>query len=318
MNLTPEQLAELQRLFSTPVGGGLDNAYMPNTVDYGGQSWKRDDAGGFAAMGPLYGDNQYKYTNYDTGGAQTAEGDARLSDWDPLTGFLLSTGALIGGGLAFGGPSAFGFGGAAGGPGSAGWGMGLDSVTGGSGALEAMGGGTSAMGAGAGLDASLLNGLNGSDIMSDAFVSNGAYGGGGFGGTSGGWWDNLINGRGGNGLSGLLGDGPSGSATTAAGAAATAGAAKNPILGLGMSLLGGALGSQGIDKSVSEEEDIPEWLKPNIMKQLGYAGGLLDKQMAPGYMQGYDQMRSMGANLMNQPIAGNGFAQFQAMPRFGR
>lgn len=287
MNLTPEQLAELQRLFSTPVGGGLDNAYMPNTVDYGGQSWKRDDAGGFAAMGPLYGDNQYKYTNYDAGGAQTAEGDARLSDWSPELGFLTSLGALVGGGLAMGGPGAFGFGGAAGGGGGgmvngaflgeAPW-----TATGG-GALD-FGAGTSAIGAGTG------------GAGSGAFLGEGVASGVPA-------WDAAAT--------------KAGLSLTGAGGGLLSGLSGSNLLGAGATLLGAAAGAKGQEQSTSTAKDIPEWLKPSVMKQLGYAGGLLDKQMAPGYMAGYDQMRTIGQGLLNQPIAGNGFDMFMQRPRFG-
>jgi hypothetical protein len=81
-------------------------------------------------------------------------------------------------------------------------------------------------------------------------------------------------------------------------------------LGVGSTLLGGIAGAQGNDKEGSTTKDVPEWLKPYVTKNLEYAGGLLDKQMQPGYLQGYDDMRSVGQGLLNRPIAGNGFNKF--------
>lgn len=299
-NLTPQQLAELQRLFSTPVGNGNDNAYMPNTVDYDGQSWKRDDTGGFVGTGPLSGNNEYHYTNYGADGAQTAEGDARMSDWDPLTYALMATAGLVGGGLMMGGPGAFGFGGGAGGAGAAG------SLAGDAFLPGALGVDGAAMSTGA------LPGLEG-------YLAAGSAGGAAGGGTGG-----LLAGdatmpgqlgvNGANMSSAAL-PGLEGYVTGSTGLLGSIG--KN-ALGLGATAIGGLLGAQGQKSEQSTAKDIPEWLKPFVNKQLGYAGGLLDKQMAPGYMQGYDDMRSVGQGLLNQPIAGNGFAQFQAMPRFGR
>jgi hypothetical protein len=36
--------------------------------------------------------------------------------------------------------------------------------------------------------------------------------------------------------------------------------------------------------------------------------------MQPGYLQGYDDMRRVGQGLLNQPIAGNGFAAAYSHP----
>lgn len=157
--------------------------------------------------------------------------------------------------------------------------------------LASVGGGAGGVGAGGGAGGgggslanytggTELNGLNGSDIMSDAFDANGAIGKGGFGGTDG----SLIGSITGGSLSG-------------------AGKYIAP-------LLGGLLGSKGQKNEQTSTRDIPEWLKPYVQKNLGYASGLLDKQMAPGYLQGYDDMRAKGQGLLNQPIAGNGFNKF--------
>lgn len=273
-NLTPQQLAELQRLFSTPVGNGNDNAYMPNTLDYGGQSWKRDDTGGFVGTGPLGGNNEYKYTNYDAGGAQTAEGEARMSDWDPLQQFLMATGALVGGGLMMGGPGAFGFG-ANPGYGIVGGATEPVSALGGSGAMGAgaAGGGAAGAGGALGTMAPLEQMAMPASVSEAASLSTMAGGG-----------------------AGLLGKG----------------------LGIGASLLGAAAGAQGQNAEQSSTRDIPEWLKPYAQKVLGYGGSLLDQQMQPGAMAGFDQMKSAGQGLLGQPIAGNGTSLFPARPTLMR
>lgn len=113
-----------------------------------------------------------------------------------------------------------------------------------------------------------------------------------------------------------------GAASAAAGAgggastlASTLGGASG-LLGPAAAVLGGIAGSQGQKKSATESKQMDPRMDPYIYgndKQKGlfqYAQGLLDKQMAPGYMQGYDDMRSVGQGLLNQPIAGNGFSRF--------
>jgi hypothetical protein len=82
------------------------------------------------------------------------------------------------------------------------------------------------------------------------------------------------------------------------------------LLGPAAALLGAVTGARGQQTQQSSTHDIPEWLKPYVTKQLGYAGGLLDQQMSPGYMAGYDQMRTNAMGLLNQPVAQNGFARF--------
>jgi hypothetical protein len=278
-NLTPQQMAELQRLFSTPTGSGDGNAYMPNTVDYGGQSWKQDNGGGYAATGPLYGDNQYKYTNYDTGGAQTAEGDARMSDWSPEKDFLMAVAGLVGGGLMMGGTAGFGFGAGAGGAGgAAGAGEMVNgaflgeapwSATGG-GALD-FGAGTSAMGAGAGGGGGALGTMAPLEQMA-------------------------------------LPAGMSASAMPTEMALAGGSSLLGKALGVGSSLLGAAAGAQGQNASQTTSKDLPEYMKPYITGD----GGLLaqvQQQLAasrsPERMAMNNQIRSNAMSLLNAPIAGN-------------
>jgi hypothetical protein len=102
---------------------------------------------------------------------------------------------------------------------------------------------------------------------------------------------------------GAVGAGGGGLSSLVSGAGGT-----SSLLGAGSTLLGALAGSKGVQSSTTK--DIPEWLKPYAQKALGYAGGLLDQQMQPGYLAGYDQMRSVGQGLLNQPIAGNGFSKF--------
>jgi hypothetical protein len=100
-----------------------------------------------------------------------------------------------------------------------------------------------------------------------------------------------------------------GTATATAGTSLLDGGIKS-LLGPAATVLGGIAGAQGGDDERSTTKDVPEWLKPYVTKNLEYAGGLLDKQMQPGYLQGYDDMRSRGQSLLNAPMAGNGFSRF--------
>ncbi len=152
------------------------------------------------------------------------------------------------------------------------------------------GGAAGAAGAGGGGSEAAINGLNGSDLMSDQFAANGGFGAGGFGGGTGTLASAIANGSILGGVKGLLGP------------AAT--------------LLGAAAGGQGQENSQTTAKDIPEWLKPSVMGLLSDTDALRKKQMAPGYMQGYDDMRSVGQGLLNQPIAGNPFTSGNK-PQFG-
>lgn len=209
----------------------------------------------------------------------------------------LASGAGIGSGV---GTSAFGTGLGTSGLGMASpWGFtggaGLGGAFGGAaGAGAALGAGGSGGGAGAGaldLGGGLSMGADGS-ILGETLAGGGTMSGGelaslvgaGGGGSSsgGGLLSNLLGGGGGS----------------------------NNLLGLGASLLGGALGGKGQESEQSTTRDIPEWLKPYVLKQLGYAGPLLDKQMAPGYMQGYEDMRTKGMGLLGRPVARNPFGGY--------
>jgi hypothetical protein len=82
------------------------------------------------------------------------------------------------------------------------------------------------------------------------------------------------------------------------------------LLGVGSALAGAASGAQGQESESSQTRDIPSWLKPYVQKNLGYASSLLDQQMAPGAMPGYESMRNVGMGLLGTPQQGNGFNKF--------
>lgn len=170
-----------------------------------------------------------------------------------------------------------------------------------------------------------LGGAGAGAAGSDALATGGFLGEAPYTLTGGGALDfgGAAAGAGGGGGGGsLVGDyGAASSAGMAAPAAAGGGGSGlfgtgltgSQLLGGASTLLGGATGAQGQQKTQTETKDIPEWLKPYVNKMLGYSGGLLDKQMAPGYLQGYDDMRRVGQGLLNQPVAGNGTSLFPSL-----
>ncbi len=341
MQLTPEQLAQLNQQFGGTYGAttqsGFDIAPM---VQYG----QGEDGAGINNIlgytGVPQGTDWNNITNddwyggFDTKGKFEGARHPHEFDMGDATPFLF---ALAAGAAAMAPAAAAGAGagaaeagavGGAGGAGGAGSGfafnaavdsqlanasLGLGSVGGATAPAVAGGLGSGAGSlAGAAGDASLMNGLNGADIMSDAFVSNGGYGAGGFGGTNGSYMSNLLSGTGNfsDRLMGGTGAGSTSGAGSAISTAAKAAGGSSNLLGAGASLLGALTGAKGQEQESTSVRDIQEWLKPFVQKNLGYASGLLDKQMAPGYMQGYDDMRTKGQNLLSQPIAGNGFSRF--------
>ena len=302
-NLTPEQLAQLQRLFSTPVDSGGDgNAYMPENVYFNGRNYDKQDTGylgydlsptDFSKAGNESAFNGQGYDQYGNDGSFTGSGQfTGIEDSNKAMDFIKAA-AMMAPAFAAGISPAI----------NGAMSFGTNPVMSGGSALS--GAGTSAIGAGA----DLMNGLNGSDIMSDAFVANGGYGAGGFGGTSGSYMSNLLGGSGDLG-SRIMGGTGAGSTTagTAASTAASAAGKGSSLLGAGATLLGAAAGAEGQDASSSTTRDIPEWLKPYVTGQ----GGLLSQTQqqlntsrSPERMAQWDQMRNTGLGLMNAPIAGN-------------
>jgi hypothetical protein len=89
------------------------------------------------------------------------------------------------------------------------------------------------------------------------------------------------------------------------------------LLGPAATLLGGLLGSKGTQSSQNTTRDIPDWLKPSVFGMIDQTDALRNKMMAPGYLQGYDDMRTTGQGLLNQPIAGNGVGKVAYPTQFG-
>jgi hypothetical protein len=91
------------------------------------------------------------------------------------------------------------------------------------------------------------------------------------------------------------------------------------LLGPAATLLGAAAGSQPQQTTQSTTRDIPEALKPYVYGQGGLvpsAQSLFQQQIA--HPEEWQKISTQGLGLLSQPIAGNGYAQFAAMPRFGR
>jgi hypothetical protein len=302
-NLTPAQMAELQRLFSTPVESSDPNAnaYMPENVYMDGRTYDRRDAG---YMGYDY--NPTDWTDPRTQESQSLFNgqsfdeygkDGTFSNSGVFTGIedRNKYGDMIGALSILAMPfAAAGLGAGAAGAGAAGAGAGAGGMVNGAFLGEGI---ASGIGAWDGAMAAAGAGAGG------AGAAGAAGGGGGIGGGVG------------NGA--FLGEGVASgvpawdAAATAAGSGggllSSLGGAKN-LLGIGSTLLGAAAGAKGQDASSTTSKDIPEWLKPYITGQ----GGLLSQTQqqltasrSPERMAQWDQMRNVGMGLLNQPIAGN-------------
>lgn len=98
-----------------------------------------------------------------------------------------------------------------------------------------------------------------------------------------------------------------------AGAAGAAGSLLSGIgdkaLGIGATVLGGALGSQGTPDQTQEKKMDPRMDQFVYGELMPKVQGLLTSQM-PLAQQAGDQMRMVGTGLLNQPIAPNGFERF--------
>jgi hypothetical protein len=251
--------------------GGFDN---PGTFN-GYQSYREEDAGAKQGTGQFFGaDGTYK-------------NDYEWKD-DNLNEMLF---ALAAGGLAM--------------------------IPGGM-ASTLSGGGAAGTGAAGAEGVSGMGYVNGADLMSDAFVANGGVGVGGFGGTSGSYLSNLVNGTGSLGSRVLGGTGAAEAGTAASTAAKVAGGASTlgGLLGPAAAVLGGLAGSQGQKTEQTSERKTDPRVDPYLFGDgtnpglLGYTQQLLARQMAPGGLQGYDDMRRVGQGLLAAPVAGNGFSRF--------
>jgi hypothetical protein len=302
-NLTPAQMAELQRLFSTPVESSDPNAnaYMPENVYMDGRTYDKRDAG---YMGYDY--NPTDWTDPRTQESQSLFNgqsfdeygkDGSFSNSGVFTGIedRNKYGDMIGALSILAMPFA-----------AAGLGAGAAGAAG-----AGAGAGAGGMVNGAFLGEGIASGIGAWDgAMAAAGAGAGGAGAAGAAGGGGG-----IGGGVGNGA--FLGEGVASgvpawdAAATAAGSGggllSSLGGAKN-LLGIGSTLLGAAAGAKGQDASSTTSKDIPEWLKPYITGQ----GGLLSQTQqqltasrSPERMAQWDQMRNVGMGLLNQPIAGN-------------
>lgn len=98
-----------------------------------------------------------------------------------------------------------------------------------------------------------------------------------------------------------------------AGGGGASGLLNSKLLGPAAAIAGGVLGGKGGAGGGAEgsmTKEIPEWLKPGVMNLLGKGDSLLNQQMAPGAMPGWEQMRKQSMGLLSQPVAGNGFERF--------
>jgi hypothetical protein len=104
-------------------------------------------------------------------------------------------------------------------------------------------------------------------------------------------------------------------AAGATGAASTLGSAAK-WLGPAATLLGAAAGAKGQKTEQTSERKTDPRVDPYLFGANGQPGLLqmtydkLAGQMAPGGLQGYDDMQRVGRGLLNTPVAGNGFGLF--------
>lgn len=289
-NLTPQQLAEIRRLFDTPVESSdvNANAYRPESVYYDGNSYTPQPGGGFAGYeynptnwadprtqhaSQLNGQDRFYYgaDGTNTGQDKMTGITDKNSIGEFLTGLAMMAPAFAAG-MSPGINSAMSFG--------------TNPVTGGMGG-GALDFGGSAMGAGAGGGAAAGGGASiGGGAGNGAFLGEGVASGVPA-------WDAAAKTAGLSlGGGGLL-DGISGKA-----------------LGIGASLLGGALGSKGTKSEQSQTRDIPEWLKPYVTGTLNGAQGLFNTQMSPEYQQRWTNLGNQAQGMLAPPVAGNGFNKF--------
>lgn len=281
-NLTPEQLAALQGLlYQAPTSGSGYTGSQP-TYDYTDPSGNTFHTGYTSSGSVQNGDLSYIPTGYyqDAQAGKNQPGDTQYM-YD-LYGKYLGSGVipkdtsfqeflLLGAGLATAGTlTAMGIPGAAG-------------------ATATMGAGSGAAGTGSG-----------------AFLGEGVASGIPA-------WDAAYTSAGG--LLAPAAGTAAGAAGTAAGTAGAAGATSglSSLLGPAATVLGGLAGAQGQKSEQTTAKDIPEWLKPYVTGNdglLAKTNSLLQQQTAPGALAGFDQMKTLGMNLLNQPIRPNGFNLF--------
>lgn len=283
-NLTPDQLAALQAaLYQAPTSGsGYSTGPSASNYNYTDPSGNTYHTGYVSSGSVQNGDLSYTPTGYlqDAVAGQSNPGDTQYM-YD-LYGKYLGSGVipkdtsfqeflLLGAGLATAGV--------------------LTGMGAGTGALS-----TATMGAGAAPSGA---------VAGDAFLP-GALGAGGSEVAYG----SLIPGLESYAIPAAAGAAGAAAGTTAA-KAGTSGL--SGLLGPAATLLGGAAGAQGQSASTTTAKELPDYLKPYVTGTdgiLSKANSLLQQQTAPGALAGFDQMKALGMNLLNQPIRQNGFNLF--------
>lgn len=88
------------------------------------------------------------------------------------------------------------------------------------------------------------------------------------------------------------------------------------LLGPAATALGAIAGAQGVNKEQTDTRKTDPRVDPYLFGAAGspgllqYTQGLLNQQMSPAGMAGYQNMQSVGQGLLSNPIAGNGFGAF--------
>lgn len=80
--------------------------------------------------------------------------------------------------------------------------------------------------------------------------------------------------------------------------------------GLAATALGGIAGSQGQSADTSSTKNLPPWLQAAVADELIPMTRQQFKSQVPIAQQAGQYMRTQGANLINAPVAGNGFSRF--------
>lgn len=313
-NISPELLKQLQDYYAAQ--GNANPFVDPSTgrviQSNANPGWGQDNTGAtagteFYGYDPSQTEIGQSYDKFNTSGASTGEGKFQKVGASPMEFAAL---------LAALGAGAYGLGIA--GPGGIGSGF-----------------GASAAGAGAGANGGLLSkaALDGTT----AFGANsipGAYSLGGSAASGGGLFNAAVDSQAANAamgpeaLSGYAGTGGvtasplagAGGAAGAAGGSSLSGSLKSLVpsglsglLGPAATAIGGLLGSKGSENKTTQTSQMNPALEPYLSGD----GGLyslvqqqLQKQMSPGYLQGYEDMRTKGQGLLNMPVAGNGFGLF--------
>lgn len=290
-NLSPELLARIQAYYAQPASGSGWSPNMATPFSEGGRMYQSDaqqgwgqDGGGATGMTSLfeYDPNktqagQDKFNVYDPQGTFLNEGTFKTDD----AGKMLALALAAAGGMSMLGAGA--------GYGASGLTEPVASIGATGGLTEAELAAMGASGAGGAGGAATFN------AAADSQLANAA-----------------IDAAGGNSLAGYQVAGIS--PAVQAGSGLLSGASK--LLGPAATLLGAAAGAKGQKTEQTSERKTDPRVDPYLFGANGQPGLLqmtydkLAGQMAPGGLQGYDDMQRVGRGLLNTPVAGNGFGLF--------